>query len=119
MPYRQHDDVDVDDDGSADEAIAGLGRVGDHDEIIWRALEEDVAGRDAGAVRESSVSSIPGANCHHTTRRAPELPYLARQLSEIEIWTVHRGVNPGGLFVRKKGLEAKSTMVVRGTRNTT
>jgi hypothetical protein len=27
-------------------------------------------------------------------------PYLARQLSDGEIWTAHRGVNPSGLVVR-------------------
>jgi hypothetical protein len=31
-------------------------------------------------------------------------PYLARQLSDGEIWTAHGGVNPCGLFVRRGGL---------------
>jgi hypothetical protein len=31
-------------------------------------------------------------------------PYLARQLSDGEIWTTHGGVNPGGLFVRRGGV---------------
>ena len=57
------------------------------------------------------------ARSHRTARRTSKHPYLVRQLSEVEIWTAHRGVNPGGLFVRE-GLEAKSVMVVRGTRNT-
>jgi hypothetical protein len=32
------------------------------------------------------------------------LPYLARQLSDGEIWTAHGGVNPCGLFVRRGGV---------------
>jgi hypothetical protein len=39
-------------------------------------------------------------NCHHAARRARDHPYLARQLSDGEIWTAHGGVNPCGLFVR-------------------
>jgi hypothetical protein len=31
-------------------------------------------------------------------------PYLARQLSDGEIWTAHRGVNLCGLFVRWVGV---------------
>jgi hypothetical protein len=31
-------------------------------------------------------------------------PYLARQLSYGEIWTAHRGVNPGSLVVRWGGI---------------
>ena len=39
-------------------------------------------------------------------------------MSEVEIWTAHREVSPGGLFVQEEGSEGKSAMVVRGTRNT-
>jgi hypothetical protein len=31
-------------------------------------------------------------------------PYLARQLSDGEIWTAHRGVNPCGLVFRRGGV---------------
>ena len=31
-------------------------------------------------------------------------PYLARQLSDGEIWTAHGGVNPCGLVVRRGGI---------------
>jgi hypothetical protein len=31
-------------------------------------------------------------------------PYLARQLSDAEIWTAHGGVNPCGLVVRRGGV---------------
>jgi hypothetical protein len=31
-------------------------------------------------------------------------PYLARQLSDGEIWTANRVVNPCGLFVRRGGV---------------
>jgi hypothetical protein len=31
-------------------------------------------------------------------------PYLARQLSNGEIWTAHRGANPSGLVVRWGGI---------------
>jgi hypothetical protein len=46
------------------------------------------------------TEEVAGANCHHAARRARDHPYLARQLSDGEIWTAHRGVNPCGLFVR-------------------
>jgi hypothetical protein len=47
----------------------------------------------------SSPKMIAGANCHHAARRARNHNYLARQLSDGEIWTAHRGVNPCGLVV--------------------
>jgi hypothetical protein len=31
-------------------------------------------------------------------------PYLARQLSDGEIWIAHGGVNPCGFFVRRGGI---------------
>jgi hypothetical protein len=31
-------------------------------------------------------------------------PYLARQLSDGEIWTAHRGVNPCGLVFLRGGV---------------
>jgi hypothetical protein len=33
----------------------------------------------------SSPKMIAGANCHHASRRIPDHPYLARQLSDGEI----------------------------------
>jgi hypothetical protein len=47
-----------------------------------------------------SPKIIAGANYYHAARRAHDHPYLARQLSDGEIWTAHGGVNPFGLFVR-------------------
>jgi hypothetical protein len=38
-------------------------------------------------------------------------PYLARQLSDTEIWTAHGGVNPCGLFVRREESKAKNSKV--------
>jgi hypothetical protein len=61
------------------------------------------SGKEQVAMEISFVSSpniIAGANCHHATRRARDHPYLARQLSDGEIWTAHGGVNPCGLVVR-------------------
>jgi hypothetical protein len=49
----------------------------------------------------SSPKMIAGVNCHRATRRARDHPYLAHQLSDGEIWTVHGGVNPCGLVVRR------------------
>jgi hypothetical protein len=34
----------------------------------------------------------------------PWPPYLARQMSDGEIWTAHGGVNPFGLVVRRGGI---------------
>ena len=72
-----------------------------------------------GWVPEKSVvpsrEMIAGAGYQRTTRklrRAPDHPYLVRQLSEVEIWTVHREVNPGGLFVRWRGSVTKNAMVM-------
>ena len=84
------------------------GRHGAEDDVDQIGEESRHAGGEDDAVARS----------HQTARRTSKHPYLARQLSEVEIWTAHRRVNPGGLFVREEGLEAKSAMVVRGTRNT-
>jgi hypothetical protein len=46
------------------------------------------------------AEEVAGVSCHHAGRRAPNHPYLARQLSDCEMWTAHGGVNPCGLFVR-------------------
>jgi hypothetical protein len=35
------------------------------------------------------TGEVTGANCHHAARRARDRPYLARQLSDGEIWTAH------------------------------
>jgi hypothetical protein len=47
-----------------------------------------------------SPKMIARANCHHAARRTLNRPYLARQLSDGEIWTAYGGVNPCGLVVR-------------------
>jgi hypothetical protein len=52
----------------------------------------------------SSPKRVAGVNSHHATRRAHDHPYLARQLSDGEIWTARRGVNPYGLFIQQGGV---------------
>jgi hypothetical protein len=47
------------------------------------------------------AEEVAGARCHHAARRARDHPYLARQLSDGEIWTAHEGVNPCGLVFRR------------------
>jgi hypothetical protein len=87
--------------------------------ILARCLENenvDRAIRSEGsseqvATEKSFMSSpkiIAGANCHRATRRARDHPYLARQLSDSEIWTAHGGVNPCGLVVRRGDRELRT-----------
>jgi hypothetical protein len=54
------------------------------------------------------AEEVAGANCHRATRRARDHPYLAHQLSDGEIWTAHRGVNPCGLVVRRGDQELRT-----------
>jgi hypothetical protein len=87
--------------------------------ILARHLQnEDVdltikseAGSEQVATEISFVSlpkMIAGASCHRATRRARDHPYLARQLSDGEIWTAHGGVNPCGLVVRRGDRELRT-----------
>jgi hypothetical protein len=46
------------------------------------------------------AEEVVGASCRHVAQRTANHSYLARQLSDGEIWTAHEGVNPCGLFVR-------------------
>jgi hypothetical protein len=57
-----------------------------------------------GDILRLVAEEVAGANCDHAARRARDRPYLTRQLSDGEIWTAHRGVNPYGLFVRQGGV---------------
>jgi hypothetical protein len=54
------------------------------------------------------AEEVVGASCHRVARRTPNHPYLARQLSDGEIWTAHGGVNPCGLFVRRGDQELRT-----------
>jgi hypothetical protein len=54
------------------------------------------------------AEEVAGASCLHAARRTPKHPYLARQLSDGEIWTAHRGVNPCGLFVQRGDRELRT-----------
>jgi hypothetical protein len=56
----------------------------------------------------SSPKMVAGANCHHAARRTRDHPYLARQLSDCEIWTAHEGVKPHGLVVRRGDQELRT-----------
>jgi hypothetical protein len=75
----------------------------------------DLASRSEGGSEQvaakisfvSSLKMIARANCHHATRRARDRPYLARQLSDGEIWTAHGGVNPCGLVVQRGDRELR------------
>jgi hypothetical protein len=55
-------------------------------------------------VRHSLQEDDAVGRSHRVARRTLILPYLARQLSDGEIWTAHGGVNPSGLVVRWGGI---------------
>jgi hypothetical protein len=48
----------------------------------------------------SLLKMIAGVSWPSCCTRARDHPYLARQLSDGEIWTAHVGVNPYGLVVQ-------------------
>jgi hypothetical protein len=62
----------------------------------------------APGIRRVTVEEVVGASCHHAARTARDHPYLARQLSDGEIWTAHGGVNPCDLVVRRGDRELRT-----------
>jgi hypothetical protein len=50
---------------------------------------------------------VAGANCHHATRRAPNLPLLGALTVRGLGLNSPQGVNTGGLFVRRGDRELK------------